>query len=140
MFSALTLATAPTPEKIDLIQRVREVESEANSPIAILADLQGPKLRIGHFVNRTIDLKQGQNFDLDQDATPGTNRRVSFMEPWAYANIQTNSLLELDDGRVTLRVVEANLYRIRTIVEFWRLAVQREGDLNPQPSQIPACA
>ena len=39
------------------------------------------------------------------------------MEPWAYANIQTNSLLELDDGRVTLRVVEANLYRIRTIVE-----------------------
>ena len=104
-------------EKIDLIQRVREVESEANSPIAILADLQGPKLRIGHFVNRTIDLKQGQNFDLDQDATPGTNRRVSFMEPWAYANIHTNSLLELDDGRVTLRVVEANLYRIRTIVE-----------------------
>ena len=61
-------------EKIDLIQRVREVESEANSPVAILADLQGPKLRIGHFVNRTIDLKQGQNFDLDQDAAPGTNR------------------------------------------------------------------
>ena len=41
MFSALTLTTAPTLKKIDLIQRVREVESEANSPIAILADLQG---------------------------------------------------------------------------------------------------
>lgn len=104
-------------DKIDLIARIRDVEADNGTPLAIIADLQGPKLRIGNFQNQRIGLEEGQSFDLDQDTALGSAQRVSFLEPWAYASVETNSLLELDDGRVTLRVVEANLFRIKTIVE-----------------------
>ena len=44
---------------------IRQIEAELNSPIAILADLQGPKIRVGRFVGDGADLKNGQDFVLD---------------------------------------------------------------------------
>ena len=55
---------------------VREVERKMGRPIAILADLQGPKLRIGPFAEGRIMLTAGSEFTLDRDETPGTVQRV----------------------------------------------------------------
>jgi pyruvate kinase len=56
---------------------IREVEREVNQPIAILADLQGPKLRVGTFGGEgAFDLQVGQPFRLDLDPAPGDATRV----------------------------------------------------------------
>ena len=55
---------------------LRELEQETGRPIAILADLQGPKLRVGVFANGPVQLVEGAAFRLDLDTTPGTAERV----------------------------------------------------------------
>ncbi|CAG0911523.1 unnamed protein product, partial [Cyprideis torosa] len=56
-------------------QIIRQLELEVQSPIGILMDLQGPKLRIGTFVDDSAKLKTGNTFRLDMDDTPGTEER-----------------------------------------------------------------
>ena len=55
---------------------IREIEAEVGRPIGILADLQGPKLRVGVFQDDEIELEEGQQFRLDLDGAPGDARRV----------------------------------------------------------------
>ena len=50
---------------------VREVEAELDHPVAVMADLQGPKLRVGTFAVRSIELEEGATFRLDMDEVPG---------------------------------------------------------------------
>ncbi len=85
---------------------IREVEQEVGRPIAVLGDLQGPKLRVGTFGKGPIELKEGQNFRLDLDPTPGDGRRVQLPHPEIFAAIETGHDLLLDDGKVRLRIVK----------------------------------
>src|SRR5262245_59367984 len=55
---------------------IREIEKESGRPIPILADLQGPKLRVGNFANGKIELNPGQKFKLDLNPTIGNTHRV----------------------------------------------------------------
>ncbi|HEX9569581.1 MAG TPA: pyruvate kinase, partial [Rhodospirillales bacterium] len=59
-----------------LVGTIRDVEAEVARPIGILVDLQGPKLRIGAFAERSVMLTPGQTFILDSDPTPGDATRV----------------------------------------------------------------
>jgi pyruvate kinase len=83
---------------------LRELERESGRPIGILADLQGPKLRVGVFADGTIQLTSGQAFRLDLDATPGTSNRVGMPHPEIFAVLAPGSELLLDDGRLRLVV------------------------------------
>ncbi len=60
-----------------LIKRIRAVEERCGRPIGILADLQGPKLRVGKFAEGKVELTPGQTFTLDNNEAPGDNTRVS---------------------------------------------------------------
>jgi pyruvate kinase len=60
-----------------LIQRIRAVEARCGRPIGILADLQGPKLRVGKFADVKVDLQPGQTFTLDSNDTPATTPACS---------------------------------------------------------------
>ena len=60
---------------------VRQVEAETGRPIAILADLQGPKLRIGTFAVGKVAVRTGDTFVLDSDPTPGDATRVYLPHP-----------------------------------------------------------
>src|SRR5688572_16813899 len=64
-----------------LIARIRKVEDEVARPIGILADLQGPKLRVGKFANGKEELTVGQAFTLDGNPEPGTTERVHLPHP-----------------------------------------------------------
>lgn len=55
--------------------RLRAVEAEMGRPICVLADLQGPKLRVGKFKDGKVELKEGQLWRLDLDPTPGDDKR-----------------------------------------------------------------
>ena len=88
-------------ERLDIIRRI---ERETRRPIAVLLDLQGPKLRLGTFASGPIQLEAGATFRLDLDPTPGDTSRAPLPHPEIFAALKPGSQLLLDDGKVRLRV------------------------------------
>ncbi len=85
---------------------IRTVETETGRPIGILADLQGPKLRVGTFASGPVTLMPGQSFRLDLDPAPGDDRRVRLPHPEIFAALVPGAELLLDDGKLRLEVQE----------------------------------
>ena len=83
---------------------LRELESETGRPIGILADLQGPKLRVGTFADGAVMLLAGQEFRLDLDPAPGNLQRAGMPHPEIFAALVPGAELLLDDGRLRLVV------------------------------------
>ena len=83
---------------------IRRVEAELGRPIAVLADLQGPKLRVGAFANGPHDLADGQAFRFDLDNTPGDATRVQLPHPEIFAALEPGAELLVNDGKIRLRV------------------------------------
>ena len=83
---------------------VRALEAATGRPIGLLADVQGPKLRIGRFGGGRVHLSQGQEFRLDMDPSPGSARRVQLPHPEILAAAGAGTTLLLDDGKLRLRV------------------------------------
>jgi pyruvate kinase len=91
-----------------LIARIRKVEDEVARPIGILADLQGPKLRVGKFANGKEELKVGQAFTLDGNPEPGTTERVHLPHPEILKSVEPGHRLLIDDGRLELVAVKTD--------------------------------
>ncbi|MBF9034798.1 pyruvate kinase [Rhodobacterales bacterium HKCCE2091] len=85
---------------------IRRIEKEAGRPIAILADLQGPKLRVGVFANGSEDLEEGQAFRLDLDGAEGDATRVQLPHPEIFAALEPGSALLVNDGKIRLKVTQ----------------------------------
>ncbi|TWG88173.1 pyruvate kinase [Cupriavidus gilardii J11] len=85
-------------------EAVRRVEAEVKRPIAVLADLQGPKLRIGTFAAGKVALAAGDRFVLDSDPTPGDGRRVHLPHPELFEVAAPGQSLLIDDGKVRLHI------------------------------------
>ncbi|WP_293577725.1 pyruvate kinase [Phaeobacter sp.] len=83
---------------------IRKVEADLDSSIAILADLQGPKLRVGVFANTAEDLVEGANFRLDLDPAEGDINRVCLPHPEIFEALQPGAHLLVNDGKIRLRV------------------------------------
>lgn len=83
---------------------LRELESETGRPICILADLQGPKLRVGTFADGPVQLVEGAGFRLDLDSAPGNVQRVGMPHPEIFAALMPGTHLLLDDGKLRLVV------------------------------------
>lgn len=87
-----------------LVAVIRAIEARKARPIGILADLQGPKLRIGTFQNGPITLTPDAPFRLDLDPAPGDGRRCCLPHPEIFAAIAPGARLLLDDGRLSLKI------------------------------------
>ncbi|MEQ8902209.1 MAG: pyruvate kinase [Roseovarius sp.] len=83
---------------------IRQIEEDLNSPIAILADLQGPKLRVGTFANGEEELIEGAAFRLDLDEAEGDASRVCLPHPEIFAALEPGADLLVNDGKIRLRV------------------------------------
>ncbi len=83
---------------------IRQVEKDLNSPIAILADLQGPKLRVGVFANGEEDLVPGASFRLDLDDADGDATRVKLPHKEIFDALEPGAHLLVNDGKIKLRV------------------------------------
>ena len=86
------------------IAAIRGLESELDRPTTILADLQGPKLRLGTFAAGKATLVAGARFGLDLDEAPGDAARAPLPHPEIFAALRPGTEVLLDDGRVRLRV------------------------------------
>ena len=91
-----------------LVGRIRAVEKTCGRPIGILADLQGPKLRVGKFAEGSATLTAGQTFTLDNQDTPGDATRVYLPHPEILEAVQPGHRLLIDDGRLSLLAVKSN--------------------------------
>ncbi|MCC0079068.1 MAG: pyruvate kinase [Rhodobacter sp.] len=83
---------------------IRQVETETGRPIAILADLQGPKLRVGTFGIGAVELEEGQAFRVDLDPAEGDHHRVTLPHPEIFAALEPGARLLVNDGKIILRV------------------------------------
>jgi len=84
---------------------VRAAEAIVERPLAMLADLQGPKFRLGLFADGRIAVSPGARIRLDLDPSPGDTRRVSMPHPELFAALKVGSQLLIDDGRVRLTMI-----------------------------------
>ena len=110
-----------------LIAKIRSVEAECGRPIGILADLQGPKLRVGKFAETTVELKPGQTFTLDNRDEPGDNTRVFLPHPEILTSVKPGHRLLIDDGKLHLRAEKCDGKSIVTTVVSGTKISDRKG-------------
>jgi pyruvate kinase len=110
-----------------LVGTIRNVEVNYDRPIGVLVDLQGPKLRVGKFTDTSVELQRGQRFVLDSDETPGDGQRVFLPHPEIFASLEPGHTILLDDGRLRLKVLEAEGTRAVTEVVQGRKISDRKG-------------
>jgi pyruvate kinase len=104
-------------ERTALIAAIRAVEKSSGRPLTILADLQGPKLRVGRFANGSVELVNGAKFRLDRDTSPGDASRVCLPHKELFAALAPGARLLVDDGKLVLRVRTVDAESIDCTVE-----------------------
>jgi len=107
---------------------IRSIESDIGRPIGVLLDLQGPKLRVGTFVNGPVKLVEGAPFRLDLDRnTPGDATRAPLQHPEIFAALEPGAELLLDDGRLRLTVEKSGPDFAQTRVVNGGMLSDRKG-------------
>ncbi|MGE4480978.1 pyruvate kinase [Acidocella sp.] len=109
------------------IDMIRAVEKRTGRPIGILADVQGPKLRVGVFQSGRVRLQTGQPFTLDMNNAPGDMRRVCLPHPEIIAAAEIGATLLLDDGKLRLRVLRKREDHLLTEVVTGGVLSDRKG-------------
>jgi pyruvate kinase len=120
-------------------EMIRSIERKHGRPIAILVDLQGPKLRIGTFKDGAIVLKPNQTFRLDMTDQPGDGTRVTVPHKEVFAALEPKQELLLNDGNIRLRVVESGPdFAVTKVITGGELS-NRKG-LNVPGAVLPLAA
>ncbi|MGW8190341.1 pyruvate kinase [Sphingomonas hankookensis] len=125
--------------KVAVIEAIRGLEKQFGRPTTILADLQGPKLRVGRFAEGRVMLEAGQRFTLDRSNEPGDATRVELPHPEIFAAIARDARLLLDDGKLVLRVLDHDDDKIETEVVVGGALSNSKG-LNVPDVVLPMAA
>jgi pyruvate kinase len=122
----------------EVVGHIRALERETARPMTILADLQGPKIRIGRF-DAPVELKNGQRFTLDRFDTPGSAVRAFLPHPEIFGASEPGHRLLIDDGKVALRVLAVSPEEIETEVMVGGRLSSNKG-LNVPDAVVPLAA
>jgi pyruvate kinase len=114
----LNFSHGTSADHLERAQRVRSAAREQGREIAVMADLQGPKIRIGRFADGRVTLSPGQTFVLDAECELGDDQRVGLDYKELPHDVSPGSVLLLDDGLIRLAVVRVHGSRIETRVEL----------------------
>ena len=118
---------------------VRDAAARLGRPIGILADLQGPKIRVGKFADGQVTLEKGQAFILDAACRLGDASRVGLDYPDLPRDVQAGDILLLDDGRLKLTVEAVRGSEIHTRVQLGGVLSNNKG-INRQGGGLTAPA
>ena len=118
------------------IAAIRAVEKNLGKPVAVLCDLQGPKLRVGTFKDGRAVIRHSGHFTFDRDPTPGDENRVCLPHPELFSVLHKGQRLLIDDGKLKLRVIEANEDRILCSAEVGGVISDRKG-VNVPDAVVP---
>ncbi|HET7365860.1 MAG TPA: pyruvate kinase [Burkholderiales bacterium] len=118
---------------------VKEIASKTGRTVAILCDLQGPKIRVGKFKEGKVSLEKGQHFVLDAAAEIGNNERVGLDYKELPRDVDAGSLLLLDDGKIVLEVTDVRGTEVHTRVRHGGVLSNNKG-INRQGGGLTAPA
>ena len=118
------------------IAAIRALEQEFDRPIAILADLQGPKLRVGTFKDGKAVIRHSGHFTLDRDPTPGDETRVHLPHPELFGILEKGQRLLINDGKIRLKVIKADKDAILCSAEVGGVISDRKG-VNVPDAEVP---
>ena len=121
------------------VSTIRALEAELGRPIGILADLQGPKLRIGAMAGGGVDLQAGTTVKIDLDPSPGDAHHLFLPHREVFAVLKPGGQLLIDDGRLRLRVEKVTADSATALVEVGGLLTDRKG-VNVPDAVLPIAA
>jgi pyruvate kinase len=124
---------------VQTIAAIREVEKHIGRPVAILCDLQGPKLRVGTFRDGKAVIRHSGHFTFDRDPAPGDDRRVCLPHPELFGILKKGQRLLIDDGKLRLKVIEASDEKILCSAEVGGVIMDRKG-VNVPDAVVPVPA
>jgi pyruvate kinase len=126
-----------TPEQhAQMVRTAREAGEAAGREVALLADLPGPKLRIGELEDGVVELQQGHRLTLTTEPVPGTTDRISVSWAGLPESVDAGDVIYLADGRIRLCVKAVAGNEVTTEVEVGGTVSSRQG-LNCPNSDIP---
>ena len=114
-------------QKAKLVIAIRALEKEFHRPTTILFDLQGPKLRVGHFEGGRAVLENGSHFILDSSDKAGNARRAQLPHAELFEAIRPGTSILIDDGKIRLKVLEVSEDRIVTEVKVGGAVSDNKG-------------
>ncbi|MCE9521573.1 MAG: pyruvate kinase [Alphaproteobacteria bacterium] len=121
------------------VANIRALEAEIDRPIGILADLQGPKLRIGAMAGGGVDLETGSSVRIDLDPAPGDAHHLFLPHREVFAVLKEGGQLLIDDGRLRLRIEKASSDSVMARVEVGGRLTDRKG-VNVPDALLPIAA
>jgi len=124
---------------LELHTSIKNVETRYDRPIGILVDLQGPKLRVGEFINGSAELTVGKIFNLDLNDVPGDDTRVKLPHPEIFKSITPGDRLLINDGKIRLTLIKAAPDNLETRIEVGGTISNRKGVSLPD-TLIPVSA
>jgi pyruvate kinase len=114
-------------EKARLVKTIRALEKEFHRSTTIVFDLQGPKLRVGHFKGGEALLEKGQRFVFDRQDKEGDRKRVELPHLELFEAVKAGNRVLIDDGKVRLKVLKVEATRIHTEVEVGGTVSDNKG-------------
>ncbi|SMF65900.1 pyruvate kinase [Allosphingosinicella indica] len=121
------------------IEMIRGLEKELERPTTILADLQGPKLRVGRFAEGSAVVETGARFTFDRDTAPGDATRAPLPHGEIFDAVEAGTRLLVDDGKLVFRVLEVTPDRIEAVAEVGGTISNNKG-LNVPDVVLPLAA
>ena len=123
----------------DRAELVRELSRKCARTVAILCDLQGPKIRVGKFKENKVTLEKGQGFILDAAAAIGDQTRVGLDYKELPRDVEPGAVLLLDDGKIVLEVKSVRGDEVHTVVRHGGVLSNNKG-INRQGGGLTAPA
>ena len=124
------------PDHAKTIAAIRAMEKDFGRPITILADLQGPKLRVGTFKDGKAVIRHSGHFTLDRRDEPGDDTRVQLPHPELFGLLEKGQRLLINDGKIRLKVIRAEEGEILCSAEVGGVISDRKG-VNVPDAEIP---
>ncbi len=118
---------------------VQEIGRRVGRTVAIMCDLQGPKIRIGEFQSGQVTLQKGQTFVLDAECELGDAERAGLDYKELPSDVAPGAVLMLDDGKIVLDVIEVRGEEVRTVVRHGGVLSNNKG-INRQGGGLTAPA
>jgi len=135
----INMSHLPRERLSERVATIRGIEQKLRRPIAVLVDLQGPKLRVGRFAADSAMIENGRSFVLDDDPTPGDATRVHLPHPEILSALEPGHAVIVDDGKLRLVVTEVGPGRAVTRVVTGGRISNRKGVSLPDTT-IPVAA
>lgn len=100
-----------------IVKIIRDCEKINSKPIAIVADLQGIKLRIGKIFGNQVSLKRGDTFNFDLNKKIGSQSRVYLPYPEIFKKIKKSNKILIDDGKFVFKITKISKNSIQTVCQ-----------------------